>query len=137
MSSLRRALVGGELVPGVPQVVKVNALQADSGQRGQPDPIADIRVGQRRAGRAGEDQRPRRGKPAQVLAHVGNDQIGEGHDAQTCPGLRRPERVTRLVVVELAGNPDGAGVQVDVFRTERGESAHRRLVKAASRISAR
>ena len=29
MSSLRRALVGGELVPGVPQVVKVNALQAD------------------------------------------------------------------------------------------------------------
>src|SRR6516162_8756342 len=66
-----------------------------------------------------------------------NNQIGEGYDAQNCHGLRRPERVTRLVVVELAGNPDGAGVQVDVFRTERGESAHRRLVKAASRISAR
>ena len=31
-----RARVGGELVPGVPQVVKVNALQADSGQGGKP-----------------------------------------------------------------------------------------------------
>jgi hypothetical protein len=39
-----RARVGGELVPSVPQVVKVNALQADSGQGGKPDANAEIRV---------------------------------------------------------------------------------------------
>src|SRR6202007_1901131 len=44
-----------------------------------------------------------------------------GDDADTGPGLRRPERVTGLVVVELASHPDGARLQVDVCRSERGE----------------
>ena len=35
-----RALVGGELVSGVPQVVKVNARQAGNGQGGEPDAAA-------------------------------------------------------------------------------------------------
>jgi hypothetical protein len=39
-----RARVGGDLVPSVPQVVKVDALQADGGQGRKPDPIAEIRA---------------------------------------------------------------------------------------------
>ena len=41
-------------------------------------------------------------EPVQVRAHVGNDQLGEVHDADTGPGRGRPERVTGPVVVELA-----------------------------------
>jgi hypothetical protein len=41
-----RARVGGELISGVPQVVKVDALQADSGESRQPD-AAEVRVRQR------------------------------------------------------------------------------------------
>ena len=40
-----RARVGGELVAGVPQVVKMDALQADSGQRGKPDAAAEVQGG--------------------------------------------------------------------------------------------
>ena len=46
--------------------MKVDALQADSGQLEQPDTIAEIRVRQRRAGRAGEDERRPCGQPVQV-----------------------------------------------------------------------
>jgi len=42
-----RARVDGELVSGVPQVVKMNALQADGGQGGKPHAVAEIRVRQR------------------------------------------------------------------------------------------
>jgi hypothetical protein len=59
-------------------------------------------------GRARRDR-----EPVQVRAHVGNDQLGEVHDADTGPGRGRPERVTGPVVVELASHPHGAGVQVD------------------------
>jgi hypothetical protein len=46
-------------------------------------------------------------------ARVGNDQLGEVHDADTGPGRGRPERVTGPVIIELASHSHGAGVQVD------------------------
>jgi hypothetical protein len=51
-----RACFGGELVAGVPKVVNMDALQADSGQRGQPHPPGEVAVTQRRALRTGEDE---------------------------------------------------------------------------------
>jgi hypothetical protein len=37
-----RARVGSELVSGVPQIVKVDALQADRGQGRKPDAIPEF-----------------------------------------------------------------------------------------------
>ncbi len=55
-------------------------------------------------------------------AQIGRDEIGERDDPATCFGLRRPEGVAATgQVVDLAGYPDGAGVQVDVFWAKRGE----------------
>ena len=42
-----RARIGGELVAGMAQVVNVDAFQADSGERGTPDPSPEVGVGQR------------------------------------------------------------------------------------------
>ena len=42
-----RARVGGELISGVPQVVQVEAIQADSGQSRQPHAAAEVRMSQR------------------------------------------------------------------------------------------
>ena len=47
MSSLGLAPgIGGELVAGVPQVVQVEAIQADSGQGRQPHAAAEVRMSQ-------------------------------------------------------------------------------------------
>ena len=56
-----------------------------------------------------------------MLTDVRSDQVREGDDPHASPGLRRTERVTSLVIVELPGHADGKGVQVDVCRSERGE----------------
>jgi hypothetical protein len=41
-----RARVGSELISGLPQIVKVDALQTDSGESRQPDTAAEVRVRQ-------------------------------------------------------------------------------------------
>lgn len=57
-----------------------------------------------------------------MLAQTGRDEIGERDDPAACVGLRRPEGVAATgQVVDLAGYPDRAGVQVDVFRAKRSE----------------
>jgi hypothetical protein len=57
-----------------------------------------------------------------MLAEVRCDEIWEGDDAPAGARLGRPEGVTAAArVVDLPGNADGAGVQVDVLGSERGE----------------
>jgi hypothetical protein len=56
-----------------------------------------------------------------MLAQVGNDQLRERDGANTRLGLGRPEPVALPVIVKLAGDPNGSGVQVDIRRGERGE----------------
>jgi hypothetical protein len=71
--------------------------------------LTEVRVGQRRAGRTGEDEHRRRRQPVQVLAHVGHDQLGKVHVPHTGPRLGQPKRVTRIVVIELASDPHRPG----------------------------
>jgi len=57
-----------------------------------------------------------------VLAELGHDEVRERDDPPTGLRLGRPERVTAAALVDdLAGYPHGAGVEVDVWRAERGE----------------
>lgn len=57
-----------------------------------------------------------------MLTEIRRDEIGERDDAAARTRLGRAERVAATGrVVDLAGNADGAGVQVDVVRSERGE----------------
>ena len=56
-----------------------------------------------------------------MLTEIGRDQLGERDGADACLGLGRAEVVSLAVVVELAGNPDGERVEVDVRWGERGE----------------
>jgi hypothetical protein len=107
-----RARVGGELLAGVPQVVKVNALQADGGENGQPHTAAEVGVRERRAGRGSEDERRRRGKLGQVLTKIRRDQLGKVHVPHTGRRLGRPEGMASTVVVKLAGDLYRAGIQV-------------------------
>ena len=77
------ARVGSELIAGVPQVVNVDALQADSGQRGKPHATAEVRVRKRRAGRAAEDERDRERNPLQVISQIRDDQLRKRDSANT------------------------------------------------------
>lgn len=97
-----RARVGGHLVAGMTEIVEVNAVEADSGQRGKPDTLAEIRVRDGCSRRGGEDERAGERDPVQMLPHVGNDQLGERNGTNTGLGLGRAEAVALAVVVELA-----------------------------------
>ena len=106
------ARIGGELVAGVPQVVKVKASRPTAVRAGSQTRRRKLECASRDPVELAKTNRPRR-EPVQVRARVGNDQLGEVQDADTGPGLGRPERVTGPVVIELVSHPHGAGVQVD------------------------
>ena len=117
-----RARVGGEDVAGVPQVVKVGAGQAGTGERRCPGAAVEVAATKRLAIRAGEDQGRSGIEPVEVCAEVGGDEIREGDAAAAGGRLGRPERVAATGrIVDLAGNPDGARFGVDVVRGECGE----------------
>src|SRR5262249_50218066 len=117
-----RARVGGKLIAGAPQVVKVNASQADSGERGHPGATAEVAGRQRRALGTGEDESRGLVERGEVLAELRRDEVRERDDPPTGLRLGRPERVTAAALIDdLAGYPHGAGVEVDVWRAERGE----------------
>src|SRR5207245_2827170 len=71
-----RARIGRELIAGMAQVVNVDALQADSGERRTPDPPPEVGVGQRRALGTGERESTGRNR-AKVRAQVWHDQVRE------------------------------------------------------------
>ncbi len=57
-----------------------------------------------------------------MLGQLRLDQVGEWHGAPSCPGLGRPEgRPATELLDELPLDPDRAGFQVDIARTERGQ----------------
>src|SRR5207248_2705363 len=103
---------GDQEVPGVAQVVKMNATQACSGQRGQPDAAPEGAVPQRLAV-SGERQRVRfgRGEAREVRTHVRQDHLRNDDDAPARVRLGRPE-VQRLAVDlnELTDNTDSASL---------------------------
>ena len=76
---------GGELVAGMPQIMKVDPGQPDCSERGEPDATAEVRIGQRRASRTSERKRSATRKRGEVLTQVRRDQIGESDDAATSP----------------------------------------------------
>jgi hypothetical protein len=118
-----RARVSGELVAGMPQVVTADTGQADRSERGKPDTASEVRVHQRASSRAGEGQRGTIGKRGEVLAQLRHDQVSEDDDPTTGPRLRRAEQGCSSTTGERASYPHGAGLQVDVLGTERGEFA--------------
>src|ERR1017187_10524727 len=72
--------------------------------------------------RAGEDESRRLAESVEMLAEVRHDEVWEGDDAPASARFGAAERVTAAGrIVDLAGNADGAGVQVDVLQGERGE----------------
>ena len=62
------------------QVVNVDALQADHGERRTPDPPPEVGIRQRCALGAGERESTGR-NPAETLAQVGHDQVCEVNHA--------------------------------------------------------
>ena len=85
----------GEVVPGVPQIMEMQAFGADRPHRVRPGrhPV-EVASSQRATHHAGKDQRPRLvlGEDRQVLAQYRHDRLGDAHDATASPGLRRPEQ---------------------------------------------
>jgi len=89
-----RARVGVEGVPGMTQVVEVDAGQASPGDGGQPGAAVEVAMPQRRAHRAGEDERlvVVGVEALEMVGQLSLDDVGEWHGAPSCSGLRRPER---------------------------------------------
>ena len=76
-----RARISDELIAGVSQVVEVNAREPGRFEGGQPDTVAEVGVGQRRACRADEDELCVLGECFKVLPQVRGDQVGIAEDA--------------------------------------------------------
>ena len=85
--------VGHEEIPRVAQVVEVDAEQAGSGQRGQPNPTTEVTMPHRPAAGAGKDQGVcvERGVAGQVRADVGQNHRRYDDCALARIGLGRPK----------------------------------------------
>jgi hypothetical protein len=81
------------VVPGVPQIVEVHAVQAGCGQSRHPDPGPEVGVPQQPAVGTDEGQRRRVGGRAagQVRTDVRQDQRRDRDDAAARIGLGRAE----------------------------------------------
>lgn len=73
--------VGDELISAVPQVVKVGANQAGSGECGHPGAAVEVAMAKRLAVWACEEQSRTLAELVEVLAQVRHDQIGQADDA--------------------------------------------------------
>jgi hypothetical protein len=81
-------------------------------------------VPHRRAHRAGEHEGLviSRGEAFEMLAQISPDDVGEGHGALACTGLRRTEGGPAAELLDqLPVDPDRAQLQVDVARSECGQ----------------
>src|SRR6185437_10914576 len=83
-----RARIGGEGIPGMTQVVEVDAGQADLRDGGQPRAAVEAAMPQRRAHRAGEYERlvVVGVESLEMVGQLSIDDVGEWHGAPPRPG---------------------------------------------------
>jgi len=113
-----RALIGGEGVPGMSQIVEVDAWQADLGDRGHPSATVEIAVPKRRSHRAGEYERLSVGQveALKMRGQLSLDQVGEWHGAPSGWSAGTLARRAGVVSVDFPGGgagDDGGGFAVD------------------------
>ena len=128
------------MVPGVAEIVEVDAIQSGGGERRCPGSAAEVAVPEQMAARRGEDERVgvRSRVGVEVVLYISYDGARQDDAALACGGLRRcEERRLAASLSELTANTHGGGGGVDVTAAQRDDLAPAQAAEALSRIMAR
>jgi hypothetical protein len=109
--------IGGELVTGMPQIVKVDHREPGSAKSWPPDAAAEVTEPQRATFGTGEHEPVVTGCGVgdDVRGKVGGDHLGEGHQALTGVRLGRPEgEAAATWLAQLPGDPDIPGTWAQI-----------------------